>query len=119
MKCGSVALARIQQSDGRLKLRPVVILTTMPPYSDVLVCAISSKLHHKTKDFDDVIDVGAADFESSGLKTSSLIRLGLVATIPRTAIEGELGVISYERLLRLRERLADHIKAESGSGSHH
>ena len=112
MKGGSVALARIQQADGCLKLRPVVIINTMPPYSDVLVCAISSKLHHKTKDFDDVIDVSATDFKSSGLKISSLIRLGLVATIPRTAIKGELGVISSEKLLRLRERLANYIKAE-------
>ena len=114
MKVGSVVLAKIQQADGRTKLRPVVVLRKMPPYSDVLVCAISSKLHHEVKDFEDVIDINADDFKSSGLKVSSLIRLGVVVTIPHSAIAGKMGLISEERLFRLRERLSKHIKTESG-----
>lgn len=110
MKAGSVLLARIQQADGRLKLRPVVVLSNMPPYADMLVCAISSKLKHEVKGFDDIIDENATDFKSSGLKASSLIRLGLVATIPRSAIAGELGMISEERLFKLRDRFSQHVK---------
>jgi hypothetical protein len=43
------------------------------------------------------------------LKVTSLIRLGLIATIPRSAILGELGVISSERLNDLKARLASQI----------
>lgn len=110
MRIGVTALAHVQQADGRMKPRPVVILQEMPPYSDLLVCAVSSQLRHECPGFDEVINLSDDDFASSGLKVSSLIRLGLIATIPRSAILGKLGVISAERLERLRCRLATHIK---------
>lgn len=107
-----MALAHIQQADGRMKPRPVVVLQEMPPYRDLLVCAVSSQLRQECLGFDEIIDLSDDDFDASGLKVSSLIRLGLIATIPRSAILGELGVISAERLERLRVRLAAHIKDE-------
>ena len=107
-----MALAHVQQADGRMKPRPVVILQEMPPYRDVLVCAVSSQLRHECPGFDEIINLNDGDFDTSGLKVPSLIRLGLIATIPRSAILGELGTISAERLERLRGRLAAHIKNE-------
>jgi mRNA interferase MazF len=56
--------------------------------------------------------MNAGDIESSGLKVSSLIRLGMLATIPSPAVLGQLGTISKERLIRLRNRLARHIGEE-------
>lgn len=106
MKPGTIALARVQQADGQLKLRPVVVLCTMPPFDDFLVCAVSSKLKQECVDFDEVLAMAEADFAMSGLKVSSLIRLGLLATIPKTATIGCLGKISDERLRRLLSRLA-------------
>jgi len=113
MRSGVVALAHVQQADGRLKPRPVVVLQKMPPYADVLVCAVSSQLRHECKGFDEIIDVEDDDFRMSGLKVSSLIRLGLIATLPRSAILGEMGAISVARLERLRERLSAHIQDDS------
>ena len=113
MKSGSIVLARIQQADGRIKTRPVVILQEMPPFSDFLVCAVSSQLRHESQGFDEVMYSGDDDFPASGLKVSSLIRLGLVATIPKSMILGGLGVISLERLQILRTRLAGHIKTHN------
>ena len=110
MRAGSVALAQVQQADGRMKPRPVVLLQEMPPYRDWLVCAVSSQLRHECPDFDDIIGTGDEDFATRGLKVSSLIRLGLVATLPVPAIRGELGTISAERLDNLRQRLARHIR---------
>ena len=111
MKCGAIALAQVQQADGRLKARPVVVLNRMPPFSDYLVCALSSQLHHEVSGFDDVVGADDGDFQASGLKVPSLIRLGLVATIPESAILGGLGLIFDVRLQRLRSRLARHIEA--------
>jgi len=51
----------------------------------------------------------ADDFSESGLKTSSLVRLGMIATIPTTAMLGTMGNISNDRLTRLKERLSKHI----------
>lgn len=36
MNPGVLILARLQQSDGRIKNRPALVLTTMPPYNDHL-----------------------------------------------------------------------------------
>jgi mRNA interferase MazF len=112
MKAGDIALAQLQQADGRMKARPVLALHQMPPFADHLVCALSSRLHHECAGFDEIIASADEDFESSGLKVPSLIRLGMVATIPSSAVLGQLGTISHERLIRLRNRLARHIGAE-------
>ena len=114
MNPGGIALAELQQADGRIKARPVVVLSVMPPFSDYMVCALSSKLHHECAGFDEVVAVDDDDFVTSGLKVASLIRLGMVATIPASAILGQLGSISEDRLRRLRSRLARHIEAEQG-----
>ncbi len=108
-------MAELQQADGRIKARPVVVLSVMPPFSDYMVCALSSKLHHECAGFDEVVAVDDDDFVTSGLKVASLIRLGMVATIPASAILGQLGSISEDRLRRLRSRLARHIEAEQGA----
>lgn len=115
MKAGDIALSQLQQADGRLKTRPVLVLTRMPPFSDHLVCALSSKLQHECIDFDEVIAAGDDDFPESGLKVSSLIRLGMVATIPSSSMLGILGRVSGERLNRLMSRLARHLMAEQGA----
>jgi len=110
MKPGDVVLAHLQQSDGRLKARPVLVLVLMPPYSDLLVCAISSKLKHLTVGFDEIIEREDPDFTESGLKVSSLVRLGMLATIPTNAVLGRLGSVSEARLQRVRMRLSGKIR---------
>jgi mRNA interferase MazF len=109
MNPGAVLLARVQQSDGQLKIRPVIVIALIPPYQDLLVCAVSSQTHHEVIGFDDPIPNTSPDFIQSGLKVSSLIRLGLIATIPSSVVVGSLGSISAMRLQNLQRRLADHI----------
>ena len=101
MKEGDVALARLPQADGQIKPRPIVALRQMPPFSDWLVCGVSTQLHQRAVGFDEVIDTTDPDFASSGLKAPSLIRLGFVAAIPSTRLLGVIGSISQDRLKRL------------------
>jgi len=75
MKNGRIALAHMQQADGQQKARPIVVLQKMPPFSDLLVCAVSSQLRHECSGFDEIISQSDDDFPKSGLKVSSLIRL--------------------------------------------
>ncbi len=112
MKPGSLILARLQQSDGRIKSRPALIVSVMPPFDDLLIVGISSQLRHEVEGFDELISESETDFADSGLKTASLIRVGMVTTIPVKAVMGELGSISMDRLVRIRNNLADHINAE-------
>jgi mRNA interferase MazF len=44
MKEGDVVLTPIPQADGVIKNRPAIVLRTMPPYRDFLVCGVSTQL---------------------------------------------------------------------------
>lgn len=109
MKEGDVVLTPVPQDDGAIKNRPAIILREMPPYRDFLVCGVSTQLQQQVKDFDELISHSDIDFSSSGLKSTSLIRLGFLAVLPRNSIIGAIGSISSERRKRLLKTLSDHL----------
>ena len=109
MKEGDVVLTPLPQADGRTKNRPVVVLRTMPPHDDLLVCGVSTQLYQEVSGFDEVVGAGDADFSGSGLKAPSLIRLGFLAVLPTGSFLGAIGSISVERHRRLLGRLASHL----------
>ncbi len=109
MKQGDVILSPVPQADGRIKNRPALILCEMPPYGDLLVCGISTQLHHYVNNFDEIISPGQEDFPSSGLLEKSLIRLGFLAVLPISRIMGIIGSISSERHNRLLKTLSDYL----------
>jgi mRNA interferase MazF len=109
MNQGDVVLTPVPQADGILKNRPAIFLREMPPYRDVLVCGISTQLHQEVKGFDEVVELADSDFKTSGLRAVSLIRLGFLAVLPRSAVIGSIGAISAERHKRLLKRLSDYL----------
>jgi len=109
MNQGDVILTPVPQANGILKNRPAVFLREMPPYRDALVCGVSTQLHQEVKGFDEVVELSDADFKTSGLRAVSLIRLGFLTVLPRTAVVGSIGTISPERHKRLLKRLSDHL----------
>ena len=72
MKEGDVILTSIPQADGNVKNRPAILLREMPSYGDLLVCGVSTQLHHYVQGFDEIIRPTDADFASSGLVAASL-----------------------------------------------
>lgn len=109
MNQGDVILTPVPQANGILKNRPAIFLREMPPYRDVLVCGISTQLHQEVKGFDEVMNQADTDFAGTGLRTTSLIRLGFLAVLPRSAVIGSIGSISPERHKRLLMRLSDYL----------
>ena len=103
---GGVVLTPLPQADGRLKPRPAILLRRMQPFDDWLVCGVSTQLHQEVPDFDDLIVPSDADFQTSGLKAASLIRLGYLAVLPVDHFLGILGSISQGRHVRLLARLS-------------
>ncbi|MFH1116094.1 MAG: type II toxin-antitoxin system PemK/MazF family toxin [Pseudomonadota bacterium] len=106
---GDVVLTPLPQADGQVKNRPAVVLRTMPPHGDLLVCGVSTQLHHENPGFDEVIRPGDPDFAGSGLKAASLIRLGFPAVLPVSGFLGSIGTISAERRWRLLKRLSEYL----------
>ena len=115
IKPGIISLVRFPHSDlVKGKYRPVIVLTPLPgPYDDWLICAVTSQLHHKIDDWDEVIAPADSDFKSSGLKIPSLIRLSKLAAINSSILEGILGEISKTRVRRLLNKLAKYLEEQS------
>jgi mRNA interferase MazF len=106
---GDVVLTPLPQADGQVKNRPAIVLRTMPPHCDLLVCGVSTQLRHEVAGFDDLIKPGDPDFSRSGLKTPSLIRLGFLAVLPANSFIGSIGSIASQRHRRLLQRLSKHL----------
>ena len=109
MNQGDVILTPVPQADGVFKNRPAIFLREMPPYRDVLVCGVSTQLHREVKGFDEVVQSTDSDFATSGLRRASLIRLGFLAVLSRSAVIGSIGAISSDRHRRLLKRLSDYL----------
>ena len=73
MNEGDVVLTPLLQANGVIKNRPAIVLRKMPPFSDLLVCGVSSQIHQAATGFDEIIEPTHPDFAASGLKTTSLL----------------------------------------------
>lgn len=112
MKPGDVVLVRFPQTDLQAGiLRPALVLANTPGrYADVLLALVSSRTYQAIPEFDEIIDPSDSDYEATGLKVRSVIRLARLATVEASVINARLGNISPERLQRLRERLIDWLQ---------
>ncbi len=108
---GQIVLFRFPQTnleDG--KLRPALVIRKVPgEYDDWLICMISSRLHQKHIELDEIIGPEDKDFRDSGLKTASVIRTSRLAVIEREILLGKLGNISSLRLQRIKENITKWI----------
>jgi mRNA interferase MazF len=109
MNEGDVVLTAVPQADGQVKNRPALVLRKLPPFDDLLVCGISTQLHQQVVGFDEIIAQTDSDFAASGLKASSLIRLGFLSVLPISRVIGTIGSVAPARHQRLLQNLADHL----------
>jgi|SRR5581483_2720686 mRNA interferase MazF len=115
-RAGQVVVFRFPQTDlVRGKLRPALILGKLPgQHDDWLVCMISTQLTQQVEGFDEIIREGDVDFERSGLKAASVIRLGRLAVVDGKMLIGATGEIDAERLERLKSNFAHWIIQKEG-----
>jgi len=108
-QAGQVVLFRFPRTDlEEGKLRPALLLGRLPgEYDDWLLCMISSQLRHCIAGFDEVIQESGPDFAGSGLKVSSVIRVGRLAVVEGEIIVGSIGQIGAGRLRGIKNRLAE------------
>jgi mRNA interferase MazF len=109
MKEGDIILVPLPQSDGQIKRRPAVLLRTLPPFGDFLVCGISTQLRQQVSGFDEILGKSDDDFSMTGLRQDSLIRLGFLAVFASDQVTGSIGEISAKRHQGLLKKLADYL----------
>jgi mRNA interferase MazF len=107
-QAGQIVLFRFPQADlEEGKLRPALLLGRLPgEYDDWLICMISSQIRRHVPEFDEIIRQDDPDFAESGLKVSSLLRIGRLAVVEGEILLGAIGQIAPERLERIKRRLA-------------
>ncbi len=107
-KAGQIVLFGFPQTNlAEGKLHPALLLGNMPgPHDDWLVCMISSQVRQYIEGFDALMAEEDQDFARSGLKTTSVIRVGRLAVVEGYLLLGFIGEVSSERLQRIKVRLA-------------
>ena len=108
-KAGQVVLFRFPQTDlEEGKYRPALLLGKLPgEYDDWLVCMISSQTRQFVSEFDEMIQESESDFAESGLKVTSVIRVGRLAVVSGDILLGAIGQVSNERIVRIKKHLSD------------
>ncbi|HID54574.1 MAG TPA: type II toxin-antitoxin system PemK/MazF family toxin [Anaerolineae bacterium] len=105
---GQIVLFRFPQTDlKRGKLRPALIIGKLPgSFDDWLICMITSQTHHHIAGFDNIITIDDADFPQSGLKNTSIIRIGRLAVVDASMLLGAIGEVNPNRLAKIKTNLA-------------
>jgi len=108
-QAGQIAVYRFPQTDLEDgKLRPALLLGKLPgEYDDWLICMISSQTRHYIAEFDEIVQESDNDFAESGLKVTSIIRVGRLAVVSGEILLGAIGQVSNERLIRIKNHLSD------------
>ncbi len=108
-EAGQAVVFRFPQTDlEEGKLRPALLLGKLPgEYDDWLICMISSQTRQYVAGFDEIIQENDSDFGESGLKVTSVIRVGRLAVVSGEILIGAIGQVSSERLSRVKKHLSD------------
>lgn len=101
MKKGDIVLIPFPFSDlTGDKLRPAIILISTS--LDVTVCFLTTQLQWKDKS-----DIEIVPSKINGLKKTSLIRVGKLATVDKDLILGKIGELESEYILMFNKNLIE------------
>lgn len=97
---------------GYRKTKAGLLLSPLPTdYGDWLICMMSTKTEQAVSDIDEVISTSDPDFQTTGLKGNTVIRLTRLAAVTDSLFTGTIGHIGSERLTRVKQSLARWILA--------
>ena len=108
-QAGQIVVFRFPQTDlEEGKLRPALLLGKLPgEYDDWLICMVSSQTNQYISGFDEIVQETDSDFVESGLKLTSVVRVGRLAVVSGDILLGALGQVSNERLGRIKKNLSN------------
>ena len=99
------------QTEG--KLRPALVIRRLPgEYNDWLICMISSQLDRLIPNFDEMISPEDSDFQQSGLKLPSIIRISRLAVAGKGILIGKLREVDSHRLRRIKQIISRWIQGD-------
>ncbi len=88
------------------KVRPAICLTNpLGSHHHVVLAFITSKIPNDLLETDVVLDSNSADFDITGLRVSSTLRLHRLMTVTTALIKRELGELSPKMRVEVAEKL--------------
>jgi mRNA interferase MazF len=103
---GDIVLVPFPFTDlSQTKLRPAVVLWVDPQGQDITLCFISSQNLDCISSGELILESSEPEFEQTGLKVTSKIRVTKVVTIERRLIQRRLGYLGVEQMQRLNQTL--------------
>jgi mRNA interferase MazF len=102
---GKIVLVQFPFDDlSDLKVRPAYCLTNaVGDYKHVIFALITSRIPNTPLDTDVIIDLTHPDFDLSGLRKPSTLRLDHLVTLRRSMIRRELGGLSLATQYKIAE----------------
>ncbi|HEX5151245.1 MAG TPA: type II toxin-antitoxin system PemK/MazF family toxin [Parafilimonas sp.] len=104
---GEIVLVPFPYDDfSQLKVRPAVCLTNeIGVYKQIAIAYITSSIPNKPESSDVVILSSLNDFNKTGLKTSSTVRLHRLASVPSQTIINYIGNMPEEIMWHINSKL--------------
>ncbi len=87
------------------KVRPAIIVSKANLADDVVVAFITSQNERKVQPTDVSIKTTDTDFNLTGLKTNSIIRVQKLATLNKQVVLGELGTLPSVVVKKIDQKL--------------
>jgi mRNA interferase MazF len=111
MNKGDIVLVPFPFTDlSHTKLRPAVVLWADSTGNDVTLCFVSSQGLNTLYSGEFLLDVTDPEFTTTGLKTSSKVRVTRIATVDHKLITRRLGKLGSNQMLVLNSSIVRELQ---------
>ena len=98
---GEIVLLKFPYTDGlTFKRRPALVINDFND-GDIIVCRVTSQIYNTSQ------DVAIENWEQSGLKLPSVVRVHKIATLEREMVEIVMGKIDEPLKAKIKEIIAN------------
>ena len=105
MNKGDIVLVKFPFTDiSSKKLRPALIITEESKFKDFILAFITTQFDQMEK-YDMLLTADSKDFQKTGLKRESLLKLNKLTTLNKRMIVGKIGILTKELMNQVDNNL--------------
>ena len=115
MNKGDVVLVPFPFTDlSQTKLRPAIVLWASLKSDDVTLCFITSQNVFNLEEGEFLLEQSDPEFQGTGLKVASKVRVTRIATIERRLLMRKLGQLGIKQMQQLSMNMVQVFKLQTG-----
>ena len=110
MEKGDIVLVNFPFTEiSSKKLRPALIIAEESKFQDFILAFITTQFDQKEK-YDVLLSIKSKDFQKTGLKRDSLLKLNKLTTLNKRMIIGKIGSLPKEQINQVNNNLKNLFK---------